>query len=169
MHQSSVDTARIGKNVESYLFPVGPKLRFCLIYKESLRPGSICLYAYQRGTIGFAWGYNLDIFDCDQIDSPGLGRFLPNVSQFFYLDECGVLPQFQKQGFGTALVQEIFSLTSQSVLVLRTLKDSPMQKLITNLGGRIVVQIDSNRVIMQITKRPPNYQVFDNSFDELDH
>lgn len=130
-------------------------------YRENQTAGSICLVAEEDNKIrGFAWGYpiTMSVSAGLKLDAPGLEDIVDG--NIFYLDECAVLPKYQKLGIGTMLVREIFARHPYSKLILRTLADSPMQKLIERLGGRKIMSISENRIIMLHARegsRQPNY------------
>ena len=123
-------------------------------YTENTKDGSICLVAKKKGNIvAFAWGYPLKISpeSSNKIDAPGLENKITD-SEVFYLDECAVLPKYQFQGIGKSLVKEFLRLQPRDKMFLRTLADSPMQKLVENLNGKKIMAISEGRVIMELIK-----------------
>lgn len=135
-------------------------------YEENTKEDSLCLVAEENNTVvGFVWGYRLDISleSATKIDAPKLSKIYQRT--VFYLDECAVLPKFQGHGIGRALVQQILKKQPYDMIILRTLADSPMQRLIEKLGGEKILSISENRIIMKLIKTenlhkfisPPHY------------
>lgn len=124
-------------------------------YAEMAKPGAICVVdCGQAGpdwpVRGFAWGYDLTVGPATEqkLESPGLSDLVTGT--FFYLDECAVLPSYQSQGRGKVLLGAIFSQQPHRLILLRTLMDSRMCRMIQRMGGEIVQHISRNRVIMQL-------------------
>lgn len=128
------------------------------LYQENSNEGSICLGALWRYQIvGFAWGYQIetDLETLEKIDAPNLLNVIP-FGVYFYLDECAVLPQFQGLGAGKKLVEYIVKKQPHDKIILRTLKDSPMHHLIQKRGGKELLLISENRLIMSLSKSAYN-------------
>lgn len=120
---------------------------FCL---EMSKPGSRCLVARDGDDlVGFAWGYQLAVNDelDGKLEAPGLASLLPSGT-FFYCDETGVIKSYRNQGVGTKLARSLFS--GQERVLLRTLADSTMFRIVKRLGGGVVSRITRNRVIMRL-------------------
>lgn len=124
-------------------------------YAEMAKPGAICVLDCSQvdsnwPVCGFAWGYDLtvNLVTEQNLESPGLSNLITGT--FFYLDECAVLPSYQSQGRGKVLLEAIFSRQPHRRILLRTLMDSRMCRMIQHMGGEIVQQISRNRVIMQL-------------------
>lgn len=120
-------------------------------YQEILRPDSLCLVAKEEEkVVGFTWGYQITIHP--QIDghleAPGLHELVSG--EFFYLDEVAVLPTHQRKGIGKKLIQFIFATQPHPKIILRTLDDSQMSRLINCLGGKTIMPISRDRVIMSL-------------------
>lgn len=120
-------------------------------YSQMKKNGALCLVAVKsQGVIGFTWGYELSVSaDVDEhLEAPGLHKII--VGEYFYLDEVGVLPGYQKQGIGKKLLEKLFLKQGRKPILLRTLKESPMRRLIEKMGGKIVLEISRDRVIMTL-------------------
>lgn len=121
-------------------------------YAEMGRIGSICMVAKTgRQIIGFAWGYqvsatpNLDA----HLDAPGIHSSLQG--NFFYLDECAIIPSYQGKGIGKALIHHILRKQKEGQTLLRTLNNSRMQSIIKQAGGEVIRHISRKRVIMSLS------------------
>ncbi len=120
-------------------------------YREMRKPNPICVVAQSdKEIVGFAWGYEVSASaDLDHhLDAPGLHRSLHG--DFFYLDECALMPSHQGKGIGKSLVKQVFSEQQQGSVLLRTMDNSRMCNLTKNMGGKIVQYISRSRVIMQL-------------------
>lgn len=120
-------------------------------YREMRKPNPICIVAQSdEQIIGFAWGYQISANqDLDNhLEAPSLHKSLHG--DFFYLDECALMPSHQGKGVGKLLVKEIFRQQQQGRALLRTMNDSRMCNLIKNMDGQIIQPISRNRVIMQL-------------------
>lgn len=123
-------------------------------YNENTKDDAVCLIAKDRGSVvGFAWGYPLKITKetSQKLEAPGLEKRI-TISDVFYLDECAVLPEYQKHGIGKLLVETILNSQPLDKMFLRTLVHSPMHKLIIKLSGRDIMYIPIGRVIMEVIK-----------------
>lgn len=124
------------------------------LYREMGRSDPICMVARADGgeVIGVAWGYKVSVNHelSDHLDAPGIHEAL-RPEDFFYLDECALTPSHQGKGLGKLLVHRIFQEQRHGQALLRTLMDSRMYKLITNMGGRTIQEISRGRVIMKVT------------------
>ena len=121
-------------------------------YREMMRPGSLCVIARDnKETIGFAWGYKVSVTpELDKhLEAPELHTLIDG--DFFYLDECAVVPQHQGKGFGALLMERVRG-TSRRIL-LRTMDGSRMCRLVTRMGGKIVQHISRGRVIMVLESK----------------
>lgn len=148
------------KGEVSLLVEYWPKEKiFSDFYSEMNKPGSICVVRHGPMSrcgcevIAFAWGYDITIDSESEkhLDAPSLGKLVSGT--FFYLDECAVAPEFQGQGLGKLLVKEIFSEQPREQILLRTMNNSRMHKLILHLGGEVIMQISRDRVIMKLQVR----------------
>lgn len=128
-------------------------------YAEMAKAGAVYVVKYDsvnsdsRQVVGFAWGYDIQV-DQDaeaKLQAPGLSDIITGT--FFYLDECAVTPDYQGQGLGKELVNQIFAKQPRSNVMLRTLDNSRMCNLIRNLGGEVVLKISRDRVIMKLNLR----------------
>jgi ribosomal protein S18 acetylase RimI-like enzyme len=133
------------------------------LYSQMMRDSAVCIGDFSsESLIGFAWGYPfyVSVHTSDYLEAPGLERFVSDT--VFYLDECAVLPQHQKAGIGSMLLRHILMVQPYDKLILRTLQDSPMQRLVQSLGGEDLLAISGNRTIMQLIRpdRLRNYIIF---------
>jgi len=122
-------------------------------YQENIKGNALCLVIEEKKQIvGFVWGYGMDISPktATKIEAPELANTYRR--EVFYLDECGVLPEFQGRGYGKAMVQRILAEQPYDILILRTLENSVMRRLIENLGGEKILSIFEGRIIMKLIK-----------------
>ncbi len=123
-------------------------------YQEMVRPGAICL-AMKDGcsVIAFAWGYEVKVnFSLDKyLEAPNLHKLIKGT--FMYLDECAVLPAWQKNGCGKSLLSAFIDKSREAGrnILLRTLRGQAMHKLALRQGGGIIQNISQDRVIIMIT------------------
>jgi ribosomal protein S18 acetylase RimI-like enzyme len=118
---------------------------------EMAKPGSVCLSANKDGKIvGFTWGYEMiSSVESDQhLEATGLSEVCPKT--FFYLDEVAVSSEFQSQGIGKKMVEEIIRHQSSKTIIIRTLNGSQMYNLTSSMGGKIISYAPKNRIIMQL-------------------
>ncbi len=118
-------------------------------YREMAKPNALCLAIMKEGKIiCFAWGYErtIDQKIDDALEAPGLHQLLSGT--YFYLDEVGVLPEYQGKGIGTKMTAWICRAQKQKKILLRTKKDSPMFHIVRKMGGRTILKISKSRVIM---------------------
>lgn len=124
-------------------------------YQEMSRPDSLCLIVGQpeEKIIGFAWGYQITIDEQtdEHLEAPGLHDLISGP--FFYLDEVAMLPKEQGRGVGKNLLNEIFQRQPHPRIILRTLDNSQMSNLITKMGGRVIMPISRERVIMSLDRQ----------------
>jgi ribosomal protein S18 acetylase RimI-like enzyme len=116
------------------------------IVKELANPNSIYVEqndpANPNRVIGFGWGYSLNNSDAlVRIKWPTAtqeeARSLKNCIQAYcgnnpiwYLSEVGVLPQFQGQGRGLLLVNQLINAAPiEMPIIMRTNADSPMVRI----------------------------------------
>jgi len=122
-------------------------------YQEMSKPGSVCMIM-QRGhnVIAFTWGYEVKIDKSldKYLESPGLHKLIKG--NFLYLDECAVLPSCQNKGCGKKMVKAFLQKAKKTKkdILLRTMKNSVMHKMVIKLGGEVVQDISRERVIMMI-------------------
>ncbi len=120
-------------------------------YCEMKKPEPICVISQiDDQVIGFAWGYRLSVnpeFD-SRLDAPDLHKSLEG--DFFYLDECALVPSHQGRGIGKMLVNRIFREQRQKRALLRTMNNSRMFNLIKHMGGETIQYISRGRVIMKL-------------------
>jgi GNAT superfamily N-acetyltransferase len=118
-------------------------------YKEMRKPSPVCVTAeMDGGVVGFAWGYQVSATESldEHLDAPGLHQSLHG--DYFYLDECALTPQYQGKGIGKRLVTKIFEEQATGRILLRTMRDSRMHRIIEHMGGEIVQYISRDRIIM---------------------
>ncbi|MBL7058251.1 GNAT family N-acetyltransferase [Patescibacteria group bacterium] len=116
-----------------------------------MKPDPVCVIAQSdEGVVGFAWGYQVSASpELDEhLDAPNLHRSLNG--DFFYLDECALVPAYQGKGIGKLLVSHIFCEQQQGQILLRTMSDSRMYNLIKHMKGETVQHISRERVIMKL-------------------
>jgi GNAT superfamily N-acetyltransferase len=120
-------------------------------YREMCKPDALCLVAYLKSEIiGFAWGYRVFVnqeYD-SYVEAPNLHKLLQG--DFFYLDECALVPEYQGKGLGTVLAKHIFREQKERRVLLRTMNSSRMCTMVQHAGGEIVQHISRGRVIMQL-------------------
>ncbi len=122
-------------------------------YLENSKEEALCLVAQNdQWVVGFVWGYGVMINTefADKIEAPELVQKFQR--EVFYLDECAVLPKYQKQGTGKSLIKEILKRQPYDIMILRTLEGSQMQSLIESLGGEKILTISEGRIIMKLIK-----------------
>jgi GNAT superfamily N-acetyltransferase len=120
-------------------------------YREMRKPDPICVVARSNEeVVGFAWGYRVSANpDLDEhLDAQNLHQSLHG--DFFYLDECALVPACQGKGVGKLLVSHILREQRQRQIILRTMDDSRMCHLIKHLGGEILQSISRERCIMRL-------------------
>lgn len=126
-------------------------------YSQTLQRGSLCFIAHEKNVVlGFAWGYPLVLSkeSALHLDAPDLEN--QDIDhRFFYLDECAVLPKYQKLRIGRQLVESMLEHQPFDSLILRTKADSPMSHLIESLSGKTLLRISQDRIIMEIKKQKP--------------
>ncbi len=122
-------------------------------YQEMLRPGAICTVKRDGLKItAFAWGYEVEnnaSLD-EHLEAPGLCNAVGD--EFLYLDECAVIPEWQGRGCGSWVLKNFMHEASKvgRDVLLRTMKNSVMHKLVVKFGGKVVQDISCGRVIMKI-------------------
>ncbi len=120
-------------------------------YREMMNPDSICVIVQSHEkVIGFVWGYRVSTNpDLDKhLDALNLHQSL--YGNFFYLDECAIMPSCQGRGIGKLLVNYVLREQQQKQVLLRTMDKSRMYNLIKNIGGEIVQRISHGRIIMKL-------------------
>lgn len=120
-------------------------------YCEMKKPGSVCLIACEGDKIiGFAWGYDMtsSIESDYHLQANGLNTICPQT--FFYLDEVAVSSEFQSRGIGKKLVAEIIREQGNKAILLRTLSGSQMHALTASMGGKVIMPVSKNRIIVQL-------------------
>jgi len=118
-------------------------------YKEVLKPNAICVLARcDEGIVGFAWGYQMEMNDeaSSHLEAPHIHERLHGT--YFYVDEVAVLLPYRGKGVGKNLVETLIEDQQRGRILLRTLHESPMEKLVCGMGGTIVQSISEGRVIM---------------------
>ncbi|MCR4260829.1 MAG: GNAT family N-acetyltransferase [Candidatus Colwellbacteria bacterium] len=118
-------------------------------YREMMKMGSLCIIAGEGDVpFGFAWGYKVTTSpELDQaLDAPGLHTIIEG--NFFYLDECAVIPSHQGKGIGKLLMHRV--VLARPRVLLRTMDGSKMYRLVLHMGGKMVQHISRGRVIMSI-------------------
>ena len=121
-------------------------------YKQMLKKNSLCFVAiHDEKIIGFSWGHEVSVDE--KLDSylgaPKLHTHLDKET-YFYLDEIGVIASGQRNGVGKELASEIFSHQRVRKIVLKTLKDSQKQRMIERMGGKTILHIPDERIIMTL-------------------
>jgi GNAT superfamily N-acetyltransferase len=120
--------------------------------KEMLKIGSVCYVAQHQGKIvGFAWGYEIFVnMEIDKyLESPGLADII-GQGKYLYLDEVAVLADFRGKGIGKNLVISFCKGDNSQPILLRTKGKSTAFRMFMSLGGRVVLNISRERVIMII-------------------
>lgn len=118
-------------------------------YKEMVKPDAVCILAKSdEGIVGFAWGYKmeLDAQASSHLDAPGIHERMHGPH--FYIDEVALLLPYRGKGIGKNLITAITQDQQRGKILLRTLRESPMEKLIASIGGTVVQHISEGRVIM---------------------
>ena len=118
-------------------------------YKEMVKPNAVCVFAKSdEGLVGFAWGYQMELNAeaSSYLEAPRIHECLHGG--FFYIDEVALLLPYRGKGIGKNLVQAITQGKEKERMLLRTLHESPMHKLVEGMGGTIVQHISEGRVIM---------------------
>lgn len=118
---------------------------------EMSKPGSVCIITQDcQKIVGFAWGYTLlsDVHLDQHLDAPGVHHALSG--EYFYLDEVGLIPEYQKKGLGTKMVEKIVRAQKHDRVILRTKDGGSMFKIVTHMGGGTIQKISKGRVIMSI-------------------
>ena len=121
-------------------------------YREMSKPDAKCVVVQNVDlVVGFAWGYRITMNpEIDKhLDAPNVHTRL-NHDDYFYLDECALLPSNQAKGIGKLLVSYIFQQQTQKQVVLRTKNNSRMCSIIKQMGGRVIQHISNDRVIMTL-------------------
>lgn len=120
--------------------------------REMNKTDALCIVAMeQESVIGFAWGYRVSVDHTldEHLDAPDVHRLLHG--DFFYLDECALVPEYQGKGIGTVLVEQIFFQQPFKHVLLRTMRDSRMFSIVRHKGGNVVLSITRGRVIMTLS------------------
>lgn len=120
-------------------------------YREMKKPYPICVVTQSNEeVIGFAWGYRVSVNPAldEHLDAPNLHPAL--CGDFFYLDECAVVPFYQGKGIGKLLVDYIVRKQQQEQVILRTMDNSRMFRIIKKMGGETIQNISRGRVIMKL-------------------
>ena len=120
--------------------------------REMEKPEALCLVAKDGDTVvGFIWGYRIVVDEQldDYLESPGLSRLIGG--SFFYLDDAAVIPEYQFHGIGKKLVARMLVIQPERNILGRTLDGSRMFRILTDFGGKTVLHITRNRVIMTIS------------------
>lgn len=118
-------------------------------YREMLKSKARCVIAKsEEGLVGFAWGYEVEMSPetSSHLKAPGLHQRLHGT--YFYIDEVAVLLEYRGKGIGKSLVAKLTEGYGQNGIVLRTLANCPMQKLIESSGGMAIQNISEGRIIM---------------------
>jgi len=128
------------------------------LYRELCKPKAECFIAKENNCIvGFAWGYLMSVVVSPPnetnpidltLDAPGLGQIISG--EYFYLDECAVLEEHRGQGIGKKLTETLCHSQTEIPKLLRTKHGSIMENLVTGLGGKTLLKISRERVIMTI-------------------
>ena len=122
------------------------------LYKQMSKKNSLSFVAIHNETIvGFSWGHEVSVDkDLDTyLGAPGLHKYLDKETHF-YLDEIGVITSYQGKGIGKELVNKIFTHQRAKKVILKTLKDSQMYKMIEKMGGKTVLHVPGTQVIMSL-------------------
>jgi len=121
-------------------------------YREMSKDGADCMVAIEDTDIlGFAWGYRVSVTPelASSLEAPGLDEIIEG--NYFYLDECAIRPAYQGQGIGRQIMESIFPW--RRLVLLRTMDESRMCRLVKSMGGKIVQHISRGRVIMTLEDR----------------
>ena len=124
---------------------------------EMRRPNALCVQvtADDSTPVAFAWGYEVQGGDEEldaHLDAPNLHAQLSGT--FFYLDELAVHPHHQRRGVGKQLAKEVLTQQRNERILLRTLEDSQMHRLVLSLGGSKILSISRGRVILKLARTP---------------
>jgi GNAT superfamily N-acetyltransferase len=120
--------------------------------REMEKPEALCLVAKDGDTVvGFIWGYRIVVDEQldDYLESPGLSQLIGG--SFFYLDDAAVIPEYQLHGIGKKLVARMLVIQPERNVLGRTLNGSRMFRILTDFGGKTVLHITRNRVIITIS------------------
>lgn len=121
--------------------------------REMGKPEALCLVAEEgRQVVGFLWGYRLiaDHAIDAYLDAPGLSGLINGP--YFYIDDVAVDPERQGRGIGKRLVERVLEEKRTENVLARTLSGSRMHHILAEFGGRTVLGITRNRVIVGIDR-----------------
>lgn len=133
------------------------------IQAEISKPNAVALYTIQMEMIrivteaikGFAWGYEQTAsgLSVAKYKRPEMQETVQDILQslilsgmFFYISEVGVLPEYQGQGKGKRLVDQMITEAKwkgATDFVMRTNEDSPMRYIAENIGMKPVIGLDT--------------------------
>ena len=122
------------------------------------QPDALCLVATEsQKVVGFARGHSVfpsihrgNVAEIEkQLNAPGLFGHPCDCAQYIYLAECAVRPDRQRDGIGKQLVREFHKQSGMTMLV-RTLENSQMARLLEKLGGKVMQRISRGRIIVKI-------------------
>ena len=134
------------------MVPYWPTERvLCDFYKEMSKREAACFVAKDgEAVVGFAWGYEIEMDASmdEHLDAPGLHILRQGV--FPYLDEVAVSLPYRQRGIGELLVRAFRHRQAGRSILLRTKSGSPMSRLVTKLGGSILLRISRERIIAEI-------------------
>jgi len=123
--------------------------------KEMSKVGAVCYLAHERDSvIGFAWGYEILVDESvnEYLEAPGLHSII-SQDKYLYLDEVAVLPKYRGSGIGKMLVKSICDGSDLKPILLRTKNNSPAFRMFSGFGGKVVLEITRERVIMTIVSQ----------------
>jgi ribosomal protein S18 acetylase RimI-like enzyme len=119
---------------------------------EMLKTDAVCYLALEQDKIvGFTWGYKRLVNEKidEELESPGLADVII-WRNYFYIDEVAVLSAYRGQGVGRNLVINLCRNSGFLPILLRTKNNSAAYNMFIGLGGKVVLNISRERVIMVI-------------------
>lgn len=122
---------------------------------EMRRPNAVCFVALSQScVVGFTWGYELTVDKAVEryLEAPGLSSKICQ-GQYFYFDEIAVLPGYRGIGIGKTLTSFMCESDKTKPILLRTKNFSTAFKMFLGFGGKVVLNISEDRVIMTIGQR----------------
>lgn len=120
-------------------------------YREMGKRDAVCLVAKDgEEVIGFAWGYKIEMNESTNKNLEAPRLHIMRTGCIPYLDEVAVSPPYRRKGVAELLVRTFCGYQDGQPLLLRTLGDSPMSRLVDKMNGLILLCISQKRVIAEI-------------------